>query len=168
MNDKITILLVEDDEVDRELVRKALKSLNPEFAEATNGAECMELLAKQSFGIILLDYKLPDTTGLELIYKIREFAPTTPIIVITGYGNEDLVLLTKDAGVLDYIPKNKINPEFLTRTILNDILIHRTRLEKEAAELELQRHRDKNIATLSEIIRLAKDKLAEYDQETKK
>lgn len=161
MGDRITILLVDDDEVDRELIKKSLKSLDPEFIEASTGAEA--LACDKDYGLILLDYKLPDTSGLELIYAIQQKRPGTPIIVVTGFGNEDLVLATKDAGALDYIPKNKITPEFLTRTILNDILIHRTKLEKERAEALLQMHRDKNVATLAEIIRLAKDKIAEWD-----
>ncbi len=161
---KIEILLVDDDEVDREIIKKALKALEAKFTEAITGKECLEALEKHAFSLILLDYKLPDTTGIELIYSIKKIQPSTPVIIVTGFGNEDLVRATSDAGVLDYIPKNKITPEFLTRTILNDLLIHKTQVDKELMELQMEKQKAESIATFEEIIRLAKQKLADYDK----
>lgn len=162
MTNNIKILLVDDDEVDREVIRKALSALEASITEVKTGMECIAAL-KESFGIIILDYKLPDYDGLELIAEIKKLVPSTPIVVITGFGNEDLVRATTMAGVMDYIPKNKITPEFLTRTILNDLLIHKSQTEKLQAEAALEKYRKQDIELLSNIIAMAKQKLAEYD-----
>lgn len=159
---EIKILVVDDDEVDREMIRKSLKALEATIVEAKDGAECIKLLTEQQFGLILLDYKLPDYDGLALISEVKRIVPTTPVVVVTGFGNEDLVRATALAGVLDYIPKNKVTPEFLTRTILNDLMIHKSQVEKERAEAELERHRKRDIELLTQIIAMAKEKIGEY------
>ena len=159
MDKKIRILIVDDDEVDRELLKKSLKALDAEIIETATGLACLEVLKAEKFNLILLDYKLPDTTGLELVTGIKKLT-AAPIVIVTGFGNEDLVVAAAEVGVLDYIPKNKITPEFLTRAILNDLLIHKTQIDKIEMEKELLAHKD----VLSEIIKLAKDRLAYYDK----
>lgn len=156
--DKIRILIVDDDEVDRELIKKSLKVLDADITEVATGLACLELLKTEKFSLILLDYRLPDTTGLELVTGIKKLT-TAPIIIVTGFGNEDLVVAATEIGVLDYIPKNKITPEFLTRAVLNDLLIHKTQVDRMEMEKELLAHK----AILSEIIKLAKDRLANYE-----
>jgi DNA-binding NtrC family response regulator len=165
MEKQVNILLIEDDDVDAEVVRKALKSLEANIVHAKSGTEGLGELAKRSdFGLILLDYRLPDLDGMEMIAQIKKIDPKAPIVVVTGYGDEETVKATVQAGVLDYIPKNRITPEFLTRTILNDLLIHRTQLEKVEMERRLEAQRDRDIQTLSKIIEMAKEKIAEYDK----
>ena len=154
---KIKILLVDDDEVDRELIRKSLKSLDAEVTEAATGAVCLELIKAQEFGLILLDHNLPDTTGLELITEIKKLTHA-PVVIVTGFGNDDLVIATNEAGVIDYIPKNRITPEFLTRTVLHALLISKAQVEKEKREEEAAVHRE----VFEEIIKLAKERLEYY------
>lgn len=159
---KAEVLLVDDDEVDRELIIKSLAALELNITQVASGKACLDALVVKKYGLILLDYKLPDMDGLEVIQKIKQIDPELPIIIITGFGSEDLVIVSSNLGVLDYIPKNKITPEFLTRTILNDMLIHKSQQEKKRLENELEKQRNRDIEALSEIIRLAKEKLDAY------
>lgn len=167
MEKRLKILLIDDDEVDREIIRKSLKSLDPHITESMTGSDALMVAKSQEFDLILLDYKLPDIDGLLLIYEMRKVTKN-PIIVITGFGNEDVVKATNEAGVIDYIPKNRITPEFLTRSILNDLLIYKTQSDKKQIEDELMRQKEENLAVLQEIIILANRKIAEYDKEKKR
>jgi CheY-like chemotaxis protein len=165
MNDaKVEILIVDDDEADRELIIKSLKALEANIKETTTGAECLKALEEKEYGLILLDYKLPDVEGLDLITEIRK-KTETPIIVVTGFGNEDLVTSTAALGVLDYIPKNRITPEFLTRTILNDLLIHKSKVDRAEMAAQLEKERQEQVNLLTNIIALAKEKLKTYEKQ---
>ena len=155
MNELLDILLVDDDEVDREMVRKSLRSITAQWTEVATAAQALQALERRR-DLVLLDYKLPDMDGLELIGKIKDKAPDTPIILITGFGSEDLVMAAVGSGVLDYVPKSKITPEFMTRTVINDLLIHKS-------NLEVEKMRRATAEALKDIIRVAKERLADYD-----
>lgn len=133
---KILLLLVDDDEVDREMIIRSLRSLNAIVKEAKNCQEALEQAPKEEFNLILLDYLLPDGNGLELVPKLRKLGVLTPIILVTGFGTDDLVVDTQKAGLLDYVPKSNITPEFLTRSVLNAMALFQTKLEKEQAETD--------------------------------
>jgi CheY-like chemotaxis protein len=83
---RIRILCVEDDTVDQMAVKRLVKTggLPYDIVVAGTLSEASGLLEKNSYDLVLLDYTLPDGTGLELLKKIKE----TPSIFITGSGNE--------------------------------------------------------------------------------
>lgn len=166
MADKvIKLLIVEDDDVDRETIKKALRHMDAEFIEASDGMTCLGKMDEhKDLGMILLDYKLPDIDGLKLIRLIKEKDPEIPVIIITGFGNEDLVKVTTDMGVLDYIPKDKLTPEFLARTIINDLLIHRTQLEKKIAEAAFNQKVKEEIETLTRLMEMARARIIQIEQ----
>lgn len=80
------VLLVEDDATQRESLRLLLATRDVDAVEATSAANCMELLAKESFDCMVLDLNLPDASGFELLEKLSEDEALSfpPVIVYTG------------------------------------------------------------------------------------
>ena len=117
----IRILLVDDDVVDRESVKRALNrsGLTVETNETSTGMSALEVCGEVDFDCLLLDYRLPDFDGADLLEKIRrlkcEAAP--PTIFLTGQGSEDLAVRVIEAGALDYIAKDEVSPSVLRRAV---------------------------------------------------
>ena len=105
----IRILLVEDNKDQAEIIRVHLARSDDEFQleHASNTSEAVNLIKRQNFDTIILDYNLPEMTGLELLDSIRPDTKDTPIILITCAGNESIAVQAMKQGVFDYIVKDK-------------------------------------------------------------
>ena len=77
------ILIVDDDKDFREMLKLALEQ-DYQIVEADSGAELQKVVARESFDIVLLDVKLPDANGLELLPSLKKRAPETQVIILTG------------------------------------------------------------------------------------
>lgn len=150
MEETINILVVEDDEVDRMAVRRALKAagMTVEITVAVDCQSAMEAIApardhppptQRSFDCILLDYRLPDGDGLNLVQEIRAAGLKLPLIVLTGQGDEQLAVELMKSGASDYLAKSKVSPETLSRSVRNAVRIYRAETE---AALATERLRD--------------------------
>lgn len=114
------ILIVEDDDVDREKLSRLLRTLDDSYVitEAQSGAEARARLQCGSFDCIFLDFQLGDCTALELIEEIRAHAEPPPaIIVITGFGNETIAAEAIRCGASDYLTKSGLGPHVLQAKI---------------------------------------------------
>lgn len=111
------ILLIDDDEVDRRLLMRALKKsdLSVEFVQAATAAEGFKAAINNMFDCILVDYLLPDTTELSLIKQLIDDATCEfhAIIMLTGEGNEKIAVNAMKYGVRDYFVKD-IEGKYLT------------------------------------------------------
>lgn len=96
---------------------------------AYSGAEALRAARMRSHDVGLLDYNLPDQTGTELLYRLREAVPDLPLVMLTGHGDERLAVEVMKAGAYDYLRKGELNPEVLYRTLHN--VLERARLELE-------------------------------------
>jgi len=116
----ICMLIVEDDDVDRERLRRLLRTFAQpvEIHEAASCEEAKELLRSTRFDCVLLDYQLADALGFELIQSVREHREEVcPIIMISTSGAETLVVEAMREGVFDYISKGSLNQAQLQRSI---------------------------------------------------
>ncbi|HEY9637134.1 MAG TPA: ATP-binding protein [Coleofasciculaceae cyanobacterium] len=149
MEETIKILLVEDDEVDRMAVRRALKTAGipvemvvavdcKSAIEAITSHGAQDTLHEQSFDCVLLDYRLPDSDGLALVEEIRATGSKLPLIVLTGQGDERIAVELMKAGATDYFPKSKVSPEILSRSVRNAVRIYRAETEAERATQRLR------------------------------
>ncbi|MGI4761223.1 MAG: sensor histidine kinase [Janthinobacterium lividum] len=117
------ILLIDDNEQDRQLYRRFLgKQLGHErieLAEAATGAEAIAQFMATQPDCVLLDYNLPDTDGLDLLIRLKELAPPNGlcVIMITGGGNEALAVRALNTGALDYLVKQQFDSELLSKTV---------------------------------------------------
>lgn len=136
MEEDLKVLIVDDDIVDRMLVQRSLKNagMKVTFAEAENCAVAMQILERQSFDCIFVDYQLPDRDGLSLVQSIRDLNITCPIVALTGQGDEQIAVELMKAGATDYLSKTRIAPESLAQSLRNAVRIYRAE-----AEMALQR-----------------------------
>jgi DNA-binding NtrC family response regulator len=77
----------------------------------------LTLLGKASFGIILLDLSLPDSSGIPTVERMRVAAPHVPIVVLSGLGNEEIASRALHQGAQDYLVKGQINGNLLIRAM---------------------------------------------------
>jgi signal transduction histidine kinase len=140
MNEKLKILIVDDDEVDRMAVRRALSKagFDLEIVEKEDSETALASLKKGKFDCIFLDYRLPDRDGLELIKDLRLMGIKVPSIVLTGQGDEQVAVEMMKAGASDYLSKSKVSPEALSQTLRNAIRIHQAEMEAEKANQRLR------------------------------
>lgn len=106
------ILLVEDDILFSELLQQFLLKKGFDLVAATTGKRADELLA-QKIDLILLDQRLPDTTGTELLKKWRSAYPGLPVLLMTAYSDIRLAIDAIKMGAADYILKPIQHDELL-------------------------------------------------------
>lgn len=99
------ILLIEDDLDLAEKVQSWLKPENQHIEIASTGKDGIQLLTAFHFDVIVLDWNLPDLSGLELMKQYRSSGGKTPIIFLTGQGEMDSKLSALEGGADDYMTK---------------------------------------------------------------
>ncbi len=134
---RIKILNVEDSELDRMALERTVrdKGLPYDVDHASTLARARELLAKQRYDAVLIDYRMPDGTGLELLKEINNI----PSIFVTGSGDEIVAVKAMKGGAYDYIIKDPaaVYLEFLPTTI-----------EKVLGVYNLEQERKRTVETL--------------------
>lgn len=104
--EKRSILVVDDDEVTRDIMKSYLQKLY-KVTSVSSGALAMEYLSKQSVDLVLLDYMMPDMDGPSVFRQIRSEFPLlhVPIIFLTGVSDKDLVIRGLSLHPKDYLLK---------------------------------------------------------------
>ena len=102
--ERYSVLLVEDDEVDQMAFKMAVKkdNLPYDYAAAVSVAEAADLLKSRTFDIVIVDYKLSDGTAFDVFDIIGD----TPRIFITGAGDQEVAIKAMKAGAYDYLVKD--------------------------------------------------------------
>lgn len=117
------ILLVDDSRTMRTIQKKILASLGPvEFSEAGDGVEAMAAIAGTpgGFGLILVDWNMPNMTGIELVNRIRATDKKTPLVMVTTEAEKSRVIEALKAGVNNFALK-PFTPEGLLEKIKNTL-----------------------------------------------
>lgn len=145
MEDTLKILVVDDDEVDRMAVRRALRAsgISLELVEVRDCASAIAKLQEQPFDCVFLDYWLPDGDGLSLVQTIQEAGFQSALVVLTGQGDEEIAVQLMKAGASDYLSKAKVSPESLSRSLRNAIRIHRAEIEAAQANQKLRENEER-------------------------
>ena len=114
------ILLIEDNPGDVRLIKEMLNeitSFDYHLITADTLKEGCELIKKHTVVLILLDLNLPDSTGKETFNAINQCADQTPVVLVSGMQNVELSLTLIKEGAQDYIIKDDLNSNLLSRTI---------------------------------------------------
>jgi DNA-binding response OmpR family regulator len=99
------ILLVEDNKVFADAIRKIVGKWGYAIEYAETGKKAMEKIRKESFDIVLLDILLPDCKGYELIPQFRKLWPDIDIVTMTAYNSRDIEREVRKHGVVFYMSK---------------------------------------------------------------
>jgi len=101
------ILILDDEEDIRTVIRRQLSGTQYEVLEAENAEEAMRLLGENALtvDVIITDVRMPKISGVEAVDYFRRNHPTTPIIVLTGFPDMDLAVDFMKEGVADYLVK---------------------------------------------------------------
>ena len=138
----LSILLIEDDEVDRLRVRRYLSEGPEAWArvdEADSLHKGMAKLACNTYDCLLLDLHLPDGDGMDFIAALQRASDTSPAIVLqTVEDDEALGMRALELGAQDYLVKSAINAPLMLKTIRYAIQRHGLLREKDRLVNELQ------------------------------
>ncbi|MGD1889451.1 MAG: sigma-54-dependent transcriptional regulator [Cyclobacteriaceae bacterium] len=107
------VLIVDDDQDIRLLLDRFLAKNGFTTATAATGDEALSITKKETYDLLVCDFKLPDITGLELIPKLKITNPEAAIIVITGYSDVKIAVKAIKLGVYDYVTKPLFPDELL-------------------------------------------------------
>jgi signal transduction histidine kinase len=154
-----SVLLIEDNPGDARLIQEMLRRtqralVRLEWAEGlTTG---LELLARGSVDVVLLDLSLPESQGLDTLLRVRARAPGVPVVVLTGLGDEDIGNRAVQSGAQDYLIKGQVDGPLLVRALR--YAIERGRIEEELRRrveqlAEMDRRKDEFLATLAHELR---------------
>jgi DNA-binding NtrC family response regulator len=105
MNEKANILIVDDEEVVRLSHRRSLASMNCNTQVAEDGASALQFMEEQAFDVILLDLRMPDLDGMEVLRTVKIRWPDSEVVVITGYPSIESAKEAVRLGAHNYLAK---------------------------------------------------------------
>lgn len=122
------VLVIDDEEPLRRLLKKELTNESREIFTAESAEEAMTMVRARWFDVIIMDLRLPDTSDLELLVKVKETIPHVEVIMITGHGDIDTAVEAMKLGAYDFVRK-PFNLERLD--LMVDKAHQRVRLQRE-------------------------------------
>lgn len=103
MNQKV--LIVDDQFGIRTLLNEVLQKEGYEIFQAANGLQALQIMKKHSPDLVLLDMKIPGMDGLEILEKLKEIDAEVRVLIMTAYGELDMIEKTKKLGALAHFSK---------------------------------------------------------------
>ena len=128
----IRVLIVEDESLIRWSLRQKFEQMSYEVDEAEDGDAALERLNAEVYDLVMLDYKLPDLTGLEILQSLRERDKDVVVIMMTAYSNIANAVEAIKLGAYDYLPK-PFQMDLLLLTVRK--ALETTKLRREVREL---------------------------------
>lgn len=130
------VLVVDDDEVYREDIHRLIDDVF-EVIDATTGHEAIDRIGSHEVHCVLLDYRLPDLDGLQVLPKLVE--AQIPVVMMTAQGNEQVAVNALKQGAYDYIVKNTLTEDSLRSAIekaINHAVLER-KVREQQKDLEM-------------------------------
>ena len=128
----INILLIEDKPTDILLIKRMLSTIvNFTIEQVARLSTGLERLERGGIDVVIMDIVLPDSEGIEAIKKVYTTFPGVPIVVLTGFPDEETGMRAIQEGAQDYLVKGRINADALIRILRYSIERKKTREELE-------------------------------------
>jgi len=166
INENITVLVIDDELVVRNACRKILVEEGYKVILAENGREGLEKVQMGIGDVVIVDLKMPEISGMEVLKAIKIKFPHKPVIMITGYSTVDSAVEAMKLGAFDYVPK-PFTPDELSLVVHNAVEKKKLLDEVDFLRKELyEKYKIKNIIGKSdgmqEVFRLI-NKVADTD-----
>ncbi|MBI4620125.1 MAG: sigma-54-dependent Fis family transcriptional regulator [Desulfobacterales bacterium] len=131
-----SILVVDDEESHRMMLRAHLEEEGFELVEASDGQEAVDRVSDRFFDLVLMDIRMPKMDGMEALKQIRQINPTIPVVIMTAYGSINSAVQALKSGAEDYLTKPldmdeliiKVNKALRYRQLEEENLLNRERL----------------------------------------
>ena len=131
MNNKLQVLVIDDDAVVGSSFERVLSDKGYEVRTVLSGEEALDTIKESNFDVVFTDIKMPGIDGLEVTERIKERCPWTPVVVITGYGTEENEARAAVLGASGFVRK-PLTPEIIESITLK--AVHEQEVILEAAE----------------------------------
>lgn len=135
MTPQSTVLVIDDEPAHRLMVRVVLGDAGFRVLEADNGSSGLATLRARPVDVVLLDMRMPGMSGLDVLHKMHEEGMTTPVIMLTAFGNVSSAVESMKIGAWDYLTKPTDNDELLA--VVKKAAEH-VRLTRENRDLKKQ------------------------------
>lgn len=136
---RLRILLVEDNPDHMMLARRALEERGHIVTTVLGSQAALVIMAAEEFDAVALDYQLPDATGLQALEAIRRRARTTPVVMVTAWGSEQVAVEALKKGTADYVVKAPGYEQSLADALEVSVRKARTRRAQTALKAQLTR-----------------------------
>jgi two-component system response regulator HydG len=113
MDDKMTIMIVDDEKIVRESLFHWFTKVGHTVEKASSGFEALEKLEKNPFDLLFVDIRMPEMNGIELLEKVKAEYPETIVIIITAYASIETAVNAMKLGASDYLLK-PFRPDYLS------------------------------------------------------
>lgn len=147
----LKVLIVDDEESFRMSLELAL-NMTKDFGVQSCGSarDARELLEKNTFDVIILDYSMPEETGLDLLKWMKDVSNQTPVIMVTAAGSEAVAVEAIKLGAYDYFRKDQIDIDKLPIAIMSahERRLYRKEMERRQREQELMKEKEKDLESL--------------------
>lgn len=104
-SDPVRLLLIDDEEGYASVLTKRMARRNIEVVSSLTGTEAIHILRSRNFDAAVLDLKLEDMDGLEVLKIFKKMDPDMPVIMLTGHGSETSAREGMELGAFDYLTK---------------------------------------------------------------
>ncbi len=131
MNNKLQVLVIDDDAVVGRSFDRVLSDKGYEVSTVLSGEEAMNSIEESKYDVVFTDIKMPGMDGLEVTERIKERCPWTPVVVITGYGTEENEARAAVLGASGFVRK-PLTPEIIESVTLK--AVNESEVILEAAE----------------------------------
>ena len=114
-NEPIQVLLVDDEKGFVDVLANRLTRRNIDVVKAYSGSEAIQILRRQDFDVAVLDLKMEDIDGIEVLKIFKKMLPKMAVIMLTGHGSERAARHGMEQGAFDYLMKPCELDELLTK-----------------------------------------------------
>ena len=146
MDNEGNVLVIDDEHFSREYFKKLLEKTRIIIETASTGSEGMDFFKRSTFDLVILDIRLPDANGIDILKKIKEINQYTYVIIITADGTVDDAVRAMKLGAFDFLMKPFEHADKVLNTIKNAIYqgvlekdnrFLRNRLKSESLQLNM-------------------------------
>lgn len=144
------LLLVDDEPVVHDILKRILSK--HECTSVMDGEAAVKAIWEKGFHVVITDKNLPGMGGLEVMQRIKELAPETDVVMITGYSSKEAAMRALELGASAYIEK-PFDDIKLVRERIDKVIEHRRRQQKGQKYLNVIKDRNKDFLTRYRVLR---------------